>query len=195
MPFITQGKTNWKFLLIVIILAVVVGVGALWYAKRPEKPYQPVEIKKIVENKKECNVFKVSDCDSSAILPDSFNLKYDAKSDWVEGGNSISYHYKGIILESNKYIIRGSLRESAYALYDCGGGPGCDATREGKWEKVNESDMPPDNSSVKINIKTICSTIYGGEIEKAVSEHIEYNGQSIFNYGMPYGVGPINICK
>jgi len=190
MPFITQGKTNWKFLLVVIILAIVVGAGALWYSRRSEFPYKPVQI-----TKSECNVFKVSDCDSSVILPDSFNLKYDAKSDWVEGGNAISYHYKGIILESNKYIIRGSLRESTYALYDCGGGSGCDATREGKWEKANESDMPPDNSSVKINIKTICSTIYGGEIEKAVSEYIEYNGQSIFNYGMPYGAGPISICK
>jgi hypothetical protein len=46
MPFITQGKTNWKFLLIVIILAVIVGGGTLWYAKRPEKSYQPIEIKK-----------------------------------------------------------------------------------------------------------------------------------------------------
>jgi len=46
MPFLTQGKTNWKFLLIVIILAIIVGGGALWYVKRPEKPYQPVEIKK-----------------------------------------------------------------------------------------------------------------------------------------------------
>jgi len=29
MPFLTQGKTNWKFLLIVIVLAVIVGVGIL----------------------------------------------------------------------------------------------------------------------------------------------------------------------
>jgi hypothetical protein len=34
MPFITQGKTNWKFLLIVIILAIIVGGVALWYAKK-----------------------------------------------------------------------------------------------------------------------------------------------------------------
>ncbi len=31
MPFITQGKTNWKFLLIVVILTVIVGVMALGY--------------------------------------------------------------------------------------------------------------------------------------------------------------------
>jgi len=46
MPFITQGKTNWKFLLIVIILAIIVGGGALWYAKKTGQPYQSVEIKK-----------------------------------------------------------------------------------------------------------------------------------------------------
>ena len=31
MPFITQGKTNWKFLLIVIVLAAIVGGGILVY--------------------------------------------------------------------------------------------------------------------------------------------------------------------
>ena len=31
MPFITQGKTNWKFLLIVVILAVIVGGGIFGY--------------------------------------------------------------------------------------------------------------------------------------------------------------------
>ena len=31
MPLITQGKTNWKFLLIVVILAVIVGGGILSY--------------------------------------------------------------------------------------------------------------------------------------------------------------------
>jgi hypothetical protein len=46
MPFITQGKTNWRFIVLVIILAIIVGGGALWYAKRPEQPYQLVEIKK-----------------------------------------------------------------------------------------------------------------------------------------------------
>lgn len=43
MPFITQGKTNWKFLLIVIILAFIVGGGALWYEKKSEQNYQTVE--------------------------------------------------------------------------------------------------------------------------------------------------------
>lgn len=35
MLFITQGKTNWKYILIVIILAIVVGGGILIYQYRP----------------------------------------------------------------------------------------------------------------------------------------------------------------
>jgi len=46
MPFITQGKTNWKFLLITIVLAIIVGVGALWCSTKKEQPYQPPQIKK-----------------------------------------------------------------------------------------------------------------------------------------------------
>ncbi len=40
MPFITKGKTNWKFLLIVVILAIIVGGGILgfqyWWVPRQE---------------------------------------------------------------------------------------------------------------------------------------------------------------
>jgi hypothetical protein len=38
MPFITQGKTNWKFLLIVIILAVIVGGWILWCMTKEKTP-------------------------------------------------------------------------------------------------------------------------------------------------------------
>jgi len=38
MPFITQGKTNWKFLLIVAVLVVVIGGGIFWYSKEQIKP-------------------------------------------------------------------------------------------------------------------------------------------------------------
>jgi hypothetical protein len=46
MPFITQGKTNWKFLLIVIILSIVVGVLALRCSFKEEQLYQPPKIEK-----------------------------------------------------------------------------------------------------------------------------------------------------
>ncbi len=38
MPFITQGKTNWKFILIVVILAVIVGGGIWWWQKNMPQP-------------------------------------------------------------------------------------------------------------------------------------------------------------
>lgn len=33
MPFITKNKTNWKFILIIIVLAIIVGGGTLWLIK------------------------------------------------------------------------------------------------------------------------------------------------------------------
>lgn len=53
MPFITQGKTNWKFLLIVIILAVIVGGGALWLSTK-----QRTLITQLLEIKKTENIGK-----------------------------------------------------------------------------------------------------------------------------------------
>lgn len=44
MPFLTQSKTNWKFLLIVVILAIIVGGGILWCVEKQELSYQPLEI-------------------------------------------------------------------------------------------------------------------------------------------------------
>ena len=38
MPFITQGKNNWKFLLIVVALAVITGSGILWCQKNITEP-------------------------------------------------------------------------------------------------------------------------------------------------------------
>jgi len=54
MPFLTKVKTNWKYILLVLVLAVIVG-GILWWTKKQEVPLPEVpEIKKpekIVEDK------------------------------------------------------------------------------------------------------------------------------------------------
>jgi len=44
MPFLTQGNTNWKFLLIVVVLAVIAG-GGVWFLSNleQEKPIIPEE--------------------------------------------------------------------------------------------------------------------------------------------------------
>jgi len=50
MPFLTQGKTNWKYILIVFVLAVIVGGGILSYVKYLER--EMVSITKFPEVKK-----------------------------------------------------------------------------------------------------------------------------------------------
>jgi len=38
MPFFTQGKTNWKYIIILLILAVIVGGGILVWVEKQEVP-------------------------------------------------------------------------------------------------------------------------------------------------------------
>jgi len=48
MPFITQGKTNWKYILIVVILAIIVGVILWCCLKSPEIEFPPVKLEEKV---------------------------------------------------------------------------------------------------------------------------------------------------
>jgi len=94
MPFLTKGKTNWKFLLIVIILAVIVGGGSLLYVRRPEKPYQPVEIKKTAIPKKiEVSNIEVTNELANKIMDKVVPADYDRKTacflaDDLDGDNT-----------------------------------------------------------------------------------------------------------
>jgi len=39
MPFLTQAETNWKFIAIVVVLAVIIGGGILFWTKTQEAPF------------------------------------------------------------------------------------------------------------------------------------------------------------
>jgi len=75
MPLITQGKTNWKFLLIVFILVIIVGVVSLWYVKRLEQPYQPVEIKK--SETADWKIYSNEEYGFKMKYPDNFKISSD----------------------------------------------------------------------------------------------------------------------
>jgi len=49
MPFLTQGKTNIVYILIVVIVAVIIGGVVFWHSMRQEVPYQPPEPQEPVE--------------------------------------------------------------------------------------------------------------------------------------------------
>lgn len=59
--FITKGKTNWKYLVIVFILGVIVGVGSLWLSSKQKVfPVGFPEIKKVGKVIKEINLTESS---------------------------------------------------------------------------------------------------------------------------------------
>jgi len=51
MPLLTQGKTNWKYILILLISAVIVGGGSFWWVKMQKVP--PIELLKIEKSEEE----------------------------------------------------------------------------------------------------------------------------------------------
>jgi hypothetical protein len=70
MPFLTQGKTNWKYILIVLVLAVIVGGGILWWAGQeiplPETPEIKSPENKYLLDEKYCE--KEEDCVSETTI-------------------------------------------------------------------------------------------------------------------------------
>jgi hypothetical protein len=83
MPFLTRGKTNWKYILIVVILVVIVGGGILWWTKKQEIP--PFELSKIEKPEKERYVKIISPNGGEKWI---IGKKYDIK--WVTKGHDTS---------------------------------------------------------------------------------------------------------
>ena len=51
MPFLIQGNTNWKFIGIVVVLAVIVGAGILFWSRPEEAPppeFPPEGVEKVI---------------------------------------------------------------------------------------------------------------------------------------------------
>lgn len=93
MPFITQGKTNWKYILIVLILAVIVGGGILGYyyswIKELDTRLAEIELKSPeVKPSEEMEVaeFAPLKSPSSPLFIESLNNAGDVK---------IDFHYEG----------------------------------------------------------------------------------------------------
>jgi hypothetical protein len=118
MPFLAKGKTNWKYILIILILALIVGGGASWYAKRLEKPYQPVEIKKSekvsFEQLSTCNIdsdcILVSHKSCGGIIKISINKKYESlynSTPKFQDSTGEICKTRGISYDEQKQIIEG----------------------------------------------------------------------------------------
>lgn len=112
MPFVTQGKTNWKFLVIVIILAILVGVGALWCLVKEEQPYRLKEIKKSEQgalNYKDALI---------QIFPDKEFSEIQERKDCFQDKENIFYCVENtkddFLTDSNQKNILVVIREGTY---------------------------------------------------------------------------------
>jgi len=112
MPFITQGKTNWKFLLIVIVLALIVGGGALWYVKKIGQPYQSFGIQNTEEIK--LNYKDVL----TQMFPDKEFSEVQGKKDCFQDKENIFYCVENVkkdfLTESNQKNILVVIKEGDY---------------------------------------------------------------------------------
>jgi hypothetical protein len=99
MPFLTQGKTNWKFLLIVIILAAIVDVGILAYTsyfikekisitptpplitKKSEEVTPKEKYEEIIKDEEITNssLFSIEDYGFSMKIPTSYTKKEETE--------------------------------------------------------------------------------------------------------------------
>jgi eight-cysteine-cluster-containing protein len=84
MPFITQGKTNIKYILIVVILAAITGGGILAYQYwwLPKQETQPPEIKLLEKVEDET-------ADWKTYIDDSYKVLYKYPPDWEGKGKSV----------------------------------------------------------------------------------------------------------
>ncbi|MBU3934444.1 hypothetical protein KKC00_00515 [Patescibacteria group bacterium] len=126
MSFLTQGKTCWKYIWIVVVLAIIVSGGSLWYAKRSEQPYQPVEILE-TEKSEIAFLYSVKGCAESdqgmAIKELSGGIEQEAKIEVL--GNQIKYSRAIDHLCCRKADIEKEKENSIINIYEVWSGIGC----------------------------------------------------------------------
>jgi hypothetical protein len=76
MKFVTQGKANWKYILIVVILSIIVGGGILWWINQQDFSIEFTGIKKPEEVENETanwNIYRIGDFPCEYI---GYEIKY-----------------------------------------------------------------------------------------------------------------------
>jgi hypothetical protein len=132
---------------------------------------------------------EINDMECNSSFSDSFVLKYNESGNAESGGNWVHMSYKGIELESEKYIIKGSVM--TYSCSACGAAcvgmePPCEPKKE-------YFDVPANNSIVKANFTVDCYSAKN-ETKKRLNGLIEYKNSSI-EIGGWYGSDLDYICK
>ena len=103
MPFITQGKTNIKYLLIIVILAIIVGGGVLWSSREQRVSLTPLSavVEKINQEKVESII--VQGTDIEVVLKNGTRLY--SKREVEEGALSENLLEYGVTTEKLKKVM------------------------------------------------------------------------------------------
>mgnify|MGYP000406751108 CR=1 FL=1 len=72
MPFLTQGKTNWRYILILLVLSVLVGSGALYCFQPPGIRFSEIKLPSKTKQEKE----KIADWKTYTDKENGFEIKY-----------------------------------------------------------------------------------------------------------------------
>ena len=82
---------------------------------------------------------------------EDFTIKYERRCDCNSGGNLGGEHFKGVILESEHYIIKSSIREYSYTFSDIS---------HRNIKKIHYYDLPKEGSIVEVNFTRKGDYIY-----------------------------------
>jgi len=88
MPILTKGKTNWKYILILVILAVIVGGGILGYLKYFEK--ETISISQFPEIKKPEKVVEDETANWEIYISNRYGFKMKYPTNWIFTNKIIS---------------------------------------------------------------------------------------------------------
>ena len=155
MPFITQGKTNWKFLLIVAILATIVGGGILLYVAKQQIPInQSPEIKKLEKKIEQNNMEEIIE-------------KEDTCKDMQDSDKRDECYFKLALDTENEYYCK--RLNSWYGLISSRNCFGCLAASKNNLSLCSENEFCPQYvflqntelcSDIEIDMITRCRSCY-----------------------------------
>lgn len=116
MPFLSQGKTNWKYILIIVILAVTVDGGILLFTVEKENKFP--EVKPLVKTKEKTANWETYDNEVyggyKIAYPDNWYLTYSYKNFAVISSLAMDQRNYGFkpLSEGNGEIIIDTLYKS-----------------------------------------------------------------------------------
>lgn len=107
MPFITQGKTNLKYILIVVILAIIIGGGGLWWATKQK--VSPIPLSSIAEKieQEQVESITIQGINIEAVLKDGTHLYSKKETETSFSEALLSYGVTAEKLKNVRVEIKG----------------------------------------------------------------------------------------